>query len=295
MSAATAAIQSRHSARHGAPYWALGFGLLLAFAFLSPASARPLADLGGFIFDSGELEAVSFEDDSFNIALLEREGPANSDRQSVATQRRKKPATLFGMETEPFASAAVSQKWSYAKTEIARELDIVARCHENGACPADAQKLIDLSAAGAGRGNRAKVGFINRAVDHAISPVSDNAQWGVPDRWSAPFETLRSRRGDCEDYAIVKYLALLEAGIPRDDVKIVILKTAFPHEHHAVVAVRVDDQWLILDNRTLTLVRDMDLTRATPEFVLDQAGVRRFVSRTRNRGLPLWAWRGAAS
>jgi hypothetical protein len=30
--------------------------------------------------------------------------------------------------------------------------------------------------------------------------------------------------GDCEDYAIVKYLALLEAGISKDDAKIVILE-----------------------------------------------------------------------
>jgi predicted transglutaminase-like cysteine proteinase len=46
-------------------------------------------------------------------------------------------------------------------------------------------------------------------VDLAIAPVSDEVQWGVPDHWSAPFETLQSGRGDCEDYAIVKYLALL--------------------------------------------------------------------------------------
>jgi predicted transglutaminase-like cysteine proteinase len=126
-------------------------------------------------------------------------------------------------------------------------------------------------------------------VDLTIRPVSDDAQWGVPDHWSAPFETLRSSRGDCEDYAIVKYLALLEAGIPSDDVKIVILKNFFPHEDHAVVAVRIDDQWLILDNRTLTMVRDIDLTRATPKFVLDQTGIRRFVSRGRTRASPLWA------
>lgn len=85
---------------------------------------------------------------------------------------------------------------------------------------------------------------------------------------------------DCEDYAIVKYLALLEAGISRDDLKIVILKNVLPHEDHAVVVVRVDDQWLILDNRTLTMVRDIDVMQATPEFVLDQAGARRFVSRS---------------
>jgi predicted transglutaminase-like cysteine proteinase len=236
------AVQSKRATRRSAEYWALAFGLLLAAALLSPASAQSPSDL-----------SVSIP---------------------------------FGMETEPFAGAAVSWKWTRVRAEITRELDIVARCHENGACPADAQRLIHLSEAGAGRTSRAKIGLINRAVDQAIRPVSDEVQWGVPDHWSAPFETLRSGRGDCEDYALLKYLALLEAGIPNEDLKIVILKNMFPREHHAVVAVRADGQWLILDNRTLTLVRDLDLMRATPEFVLDQTGVRRFVSRGRNHAPP---------
>src|SRR6266851_4362507 len=82
---------------------------------------------------------------------------------------------------------------------------------------------------------------------------------------------------------ILKYAALLEAGIPKDDVKIVILKNFFPSENHAAVATRVDGQWLILDNRTLTLVRDTDVTRAIPEFVLDHEGVKRFDWASRNR------------
>ena len=133
------------------------------------------------------------------------------------------------------------------------------------------------------RSGRARVGLINRAADLAISPVSDEMQWGVADHWSDPFETLLSNRGDCEDYAILKYAALLEAGIPKDDVKIVILKNVFPNENHAAVATRVDGQWLILDNRTLTLVRDTDVTRAIPEFVLDHQGVKRFDWASRNR------------
>jgi hypothetical protein len=44
--------------------------------------------------------------------------------------------------------------------------------------------------------------------------------------------------------------------------KIVALRNRLPNEDHAVVAVRVDHQWLILDNRTLTLVRDTDLRLA---------------------------------
>jgi predicted transglutaminase-like cysteine proteinase len=144
------------------------------------------------------------------------------------------------------------------------------------ALPCRAQRLIDISAEGARRSGRARVGLINRAANLAISPVSDERQWGVADHWSDPFETLLSNRGDCEDYAIVKYAALLEAGVPTDDVKIVILKNLFPNESHAVAAARVNGDWLILDNRTLTLVRDTDLTRAIPDFVLDHEGVRRF-------------------
>jgi predicted transglutaminase-like cysteine proteinase len=108
-------------------------------------------------------------------------------------------------------------------------------------------------------------------------------QWGVADHWSDPFETLLSNRGDCEDYAILKYTALLEAGVPKGDVKIVILKNFFPSETHAAVATRVDGQRLILDNRTLTLVRDTDVTRAIPEFVLDHEGVKRFTWASQNR------------
>jgi hypothetical protein len=41
---------------------------------------------------------------------------------------------------------------------------------------------------------------------------------------------------------------------------------------------------LILDNRWLTLVRDTDMIRATPEFLLDENGVHRFIPS--NKGVP---------
>lgn len=48
--------------------------------------------------------------------------------------------------------------------------------------------------------------------------------------------------GDCEDCAIVKYAALLEAGVPKDDVRIVVLKHFFPNEYDVVAAARVDGE-----------------------------------------------------
>jgi predicted transglutaminase-like cysteine proteinase len=266
--------------RHGGGFCAIlasaWVGLLLAGAVSTLETPRLPTDSAPSLtyLTANEFDAVSFIEVGTNAANAPSNPPARSDEQT---------AQLFGMEAEPVAAGELLEKWNHVESAMARDFAVVAQCHSNGACPVAAQKLIDISAAGAGRSGRARVGLINRAADLAISPVSDEMQWGVADHWSDPFETLLSNRGDCEDYAILKYAALLQAGIPKDDVKIVILKKFFPNEDHAVVATRVDGQWLILDNRTLTLVRDTDVKRAIPEFVLDPDGVKRFNWASQNR------------
>jgi len=184
---------------------------------------------------------------------------------------------LFGMETQP-STGELSSKWQAVEAAIEQEASVLARCRTEAACPAPARDFLNIIAEGGGRSGLARVGLINRAVNLAIRPTSDERQWGVADRWSAPFETLNTRRGDCEDYAILKYAALLEAGLSRDDVKIVVLRNFVRNEDHAVLAARVDGEWRILDNRNLVLVREADLVGAHPIFVLDRDGAHRFVS-----------------
>jgi predicted transglutaminase-like cysteine proteinase len=190
-------------------------------------------------------------------------------------------AQLFGMDTEPVADGALSDKWRHVQADITKDLEVVAQCQAGKPCPAPAQRLINLGREASGRSGLARVGVLNRAANLAINPLSDQIQWGVPDHWSHPLETLQSNAGDCEDYAIVKYAALLTAGVAKDALKIVVLRNRLPDEDHAVLAVLVDNEWLILDNRTLMLVRDVDLRRAVPKFVLDDQGVRRFVGSSR--------------
>ena len=232
------------------------------------------------------LERPRLSFDPAIVSLLTAESVGSTGGQNASTRGDERSAEPFGMDTEPVLGGTLPEKWRQVKVDISKDRETVAQCRASDSCPAPAQKLINLSLEGAGRGGRAQVGLINRAVDQAIKPVSDERQWGVPDRWSDPFETIRSERGDCEDYAILKYTALLEAGFPKEALKIVVWKNRWPDENHAVLAVRVDNQWLILDNRTLTLVRDIDVRRATPEFVLDERGVRRLVASNRTRKLP---------
>jgi predicted transglutaminase-like cysteine proteinase len=255
----------------------LAAGIVIgAFILVACAAMLWAAPQSGYLvpFDAGYLEAAAFIDES-----------PHAVRQDAATESDQQAPPIFGMATEPVAGE-VAAKWRAVEADIDREQQALARCRAEEACPVVAQNLLDIVAEGAGRSGRARVGLINRAVDLAIMPRSDEVQWGVADHWSPPFETLQTHRGDCEDYAIVKYVALLQAGLSHHDVKIVILRNLLPKEDHAVVAARVDGQWLILDNRRLALVRDMDMVGSIPEFVLDEEGARRFVPSNRARQGP---------
>jgi predicted transglutaminase-like cysteine proteinase len=216
-------------------------------------------------FDGGYLEPA---------AMVDASSPNVEEQTAAMNHRPMRP--LFGMETEP-ALGDLAWKWRAVEFEISHEEKVLAGCRVQKPCPEPARDLLNIIAEGSGRIGRARVGLINRAVDLAITPTADETQWGVEDHWSSPFETLQTRRGDCEDYAIVKYVALRAAGLSNADVKIVILWNLLRNEYHAVAAARVNGEWLILDNRRLTLVRDTDLTRATPKFQLDEDGVHRFV------------------
>jgi predicted transglutaminase-like cysteine proteinase len=242
----------------------IAVGICMLAASTAPLSALPQS-VGLVPFDASNLAAAALIDDSLRAA--QRDATTESDQQAPP---------IFSMEAEP-VTGGVAAKWRAVEADIDLEQQVLARCRAQEACPAVAHELLNIVAEGAGRSGRARVGLINRAVDFAITPTSDEAQWGMADHWSPPFETLQTHRGDCEDYAIVKYVALLQAGLPRHDIKIVILRNLLPREDHAAVAARVDGQWLILDNRRLTLVPDTKMVRSIPEFVLDEEGTRRFV------------------
>lgn len=252
------------------------FGLLLGGALYI---ADPIMPFSSYTVPTWFLAADSAAPGSFAETEVGELGARHDD--SAADDAES--AQLFGMKTDSLAEGELSDKWHRVEAEITKDFEIIAQCQAGNPCPPPAQKLINLSVEGAVRSGRARVGVINRAVDLAISPLSDVKKWGVQDHWSDPFETLQTSSGDCEDYALVKYAALLAAGFSRDAVKIVLLRNRWPSEEHAVVAVWVDQQWLILDNRTLALVRDTDVVRAIPEFLLDDRGVRRFIWSNRNR------------
>lgn len=88
-------------------------------------------------------------------------------------------------------------------------------------------------------------GFFNR-----IPSLTDLEHWRAAEYWATPAETVASNGGDCEDYAIGKYFALKELGIPVAQLRLVYAKTWWTRDAHMVLAYYSEPQAdpLILDN-----------------------------------------------
>ena len=106
------------------------------------------------------------------------------------------------------------------------------------------------------------------------SPISGVRRW----------KPWRPAAGDCEDYAIAKFAMLLDAGIAEKDLKVLLVRDMAVRQDHAVLAVRIDGRWLVLDNRRFGLAEAGDLPYFMPLFAIDherRQPVRRALCRCR--------------
>jgi len=233
--------------------------------------------------DQVEIRAYDDTQSQSKTAAVDRAEP------SVKSRPLGQP---FGLDAVPVTTGELLTKWNGVEADIRAESEVLARCRENPAhCPPAARTFLAIVAEGRAHKGRARIGVINRAINLAISPKSDLAQWGVEDRWTAPLATLATHLGDCEDYAIAKYVALTEAGVAAEDVRLIILRDLARRADHAVVAVRLDGGWIILDNRWLALVDDREMRRVIPLVVLDRGGVKQFGAVTMSDALYTTAMR----
>jgi predicted transglutaminase-like cysteine proteinase len=193
--------------------------------------------------------------------------------QSLAAQ----PSEPFGLSTSRVYFGGVLMKWLNVLRALDHEQVELALCNDNRTRCASGAALRFLSIVDSGRQRegRARLGEINRAVNLSIRPTSDEAEFGE-DVWSSPLATFSRGAGDCEDYAIAKYVALRMAGISAADLRIVIMINTLRAEGHAVTAARLDGHWLILDNRRMAMVEDVHITHYRPLFVIDQFGLKKY-------------------
>jgi predicted transglutaminase-like cysteine proteinase len=115
-----------------------------------------------------------------------------------------------------------------------------------------------------GRDPVSRLEAVNSYVNARVRFVDDRVQFGVSDRWLAASETLARGRGDCEDFAIAKRAMLRAAGFADRDLYLVVLKDLTRRADHAVLVVRANGRFLVLDNGTDRIVDSSDAVDYKP-------------------------------
>lgn len=91
--------------------------------------------------------------------------------------------------------------------------------------------------------------MVNRFFNRAEF-VDDIDHWGEEDYWATPVQLLTTNGGDCEDFAIAKYLTLRSMGVPDEQLRIVYVTALELNQAHMILAWHETPgaEPLILDN-----------------------------------------------
>lgn len=176
---------------------------------------------------------------------------------------------LFGSIEVSSSSFRVLPQWDRvlsrvsAKERTSRYLSEPNRCMDPGS-----QSWCSLLARAAPLERMDQLVAVNRFFNR--SPYrADQEAYGMREYWATP-EEFMIRSGDCEDYSIAKYFALRELGVREDKMRIVVLRDAFRRIGHAVLAVYVDSDILILDSMSNSIFSHTRYKYYIPQYSMNE-------------------------
>jgi predicted transglutaminase-like cysteine proteinase len=213
-----------------------------------------------------------------NIQLASVDPTATPDAPAhgKGTTKSNEP---FGLFTFVAPDSIVWFRWRQVADDIRAQEPTLMRClADDMACSPGATRFAAIVKEARAHEGRVRLNFVNQRVNGAIRYTSDMTQWGTPDEWSAPLAggkgSFETGLGDCEDYAIAKYVALRAAGVSAKQLRVLLVRDNIARLDHAVLAANEEGHWFILDNRWTVAVEDTDVRRFTPLFALDDQGVK---------------------
>ena len=175
---------------------------------------------------------------------------------------------LFGTEEIFSADSSAFYKWHGMLQRYAAERRAACPRGESDAClPAEWASLLQRLR---GLDFRAQLDLVNAAINrHPYVPSLVN--WHESNRWETPFEFLR-RGGQCQDYAIAKYMLLREAGVPASRLRLVVLRDTRLGLDHAVTVAYLGGEALMLDNQLSSVVPVSSVHDYQPYYSINEQG-----------------------
>jgi predicted transglutaminase-like cysteine proteinase len=99
--------------------------------------------------------------------------------------------------------------------------------------------------------------------------ITDPRNWGVPDYWATPGEFM-TKFGDCEDYAIAKFLSLKRLGWTDDELRIAAVKDLNLKVGHAILIVYHAGKTWVLDNQIKRVVEAESIRHYQPVYSINE-------------------------
>jgi predicted transglutaminase-like cysteine proteinase len=189
---------------------------------------------------------------------------------SPAAAQEAKPGIFSSLET-PKAGLEPFPKWSGALQKFFAELGAA----QQGCTPTATNKCYYAAWAALIAGLKEKpVGEQLQGVNDFMNQapyVVDMINWGIDDYWESPGEFF-GKFGDCEDYAIAKFLTLRALNVPSSAMRVVVVQDLNLKVGHAITAVYVANRILVMDNQIKPIVAAETIKHYLPLFSLNEEG-----------------------
>ena len=143
----------------------------------------------------------------------------------------------------------------FAGVELDRMLLLASqRYGDSGAASVMAWR--DLLTSSTGQSEAAKLKRVNDFFNRKIRFGEDRDIWGTEDYWATPLEVLGRSEGDCEDFAIAKYITLKQLGVPSEKMRLTYVKARIGGPQSSITQAHMvlsyypapEDEPVILDN-----------------------------------------------
>ncbi|CTQ54443.1 hypothetical protein LP7551_02976 [Roseibium album] len=178
--------------------------------------------------------------------------------------KRVKQLSFFGTAAVPFANIKSSKDWNRVRQSSLEgnfaEKCTTADCHERATILKSFPQMVDNGSF------FAKLQKANQLVNETIRYQEDVVTYRRLDYWASSDEITQRGAGDCEDFAIMKYGLLLQAGVPASSMSLVVLKDLDRNLFHAVLAVSTNKGHFILDNVVDRVYKDHEVSHYQPLF-----------------------------
>jgi predicted transglutaminase-like cysteine proteinase len=162
--------------------------------------------------------------------------------------------SIFGSQETPSGRVALFQKWKGVIDRYAVEKRLEETpCNEGPFNRCFLQRWKAFLQEIKGFNPFEAIREVNRFANHARY-ITDPVNYGMPDYWATPSQFL-VKNGDCEDYAITKFLSLRALGFDNDSMRIVVLDDLNLRAPHAVLVVYLDGTPWLLDNQIREVVK----------------------------------------